>query len=124
MTRSTSFPGSCNPWTTDEDAILRQFAIEQHPWSEVTQVLKRTVSACQTRWNLKLRTPADQKKFKQHKKKLANAYKATTVKLDGDAIAGDHYVFKVPTGDPLLQRLIAIHGKDSLRRDVYLIRKD
>lgn len=105
--------GTYKPWTKEEDAILRQFAEQCMPWKEISGLLPgRTVSACQTRWNLKVRTPADQKKYLQKKKQRENDHKSHQCKSDGPAIAGDHYVFKVPNGDPLLQRLIAVHGKD------------
>ena len=40
---------------------------------------------------------------------------------DGPPIGGSLYACLVPDGDPLLQRLIAVHGNDKIDRDVLTI---
>jgi hypothetical protein len=42
--------------------------------------------------------------------------KKPTTADDGDA--GTSCVLRVPNGDPLLKRLVAIHGEDTINRDV------
>lgn len=109
-------------WTSKEDAVLEGFAQLLLPWNDIADVIpNRTISSCQDRWRIlkkknKLMVAADERRKEQ------NNYKNESCKSSGAAIGGDHYVFRVPAGDPLLQRLIATHGNDNIIRDVDLTR--
>lgn len=94
-------------WTKEQDRTLKQFAESDRPWVEVIALLPgRTVAACQTRWLQRLKDPVE-----DNKKHGDNRFREE--RHTGEAIGGEHYIFKVPDGDPLLQRLIAIHGNDN-----------
>jgi hypothetical protein len=97
-------------WSPAEDAQLRAFAKLCLPWSQaVGAVPGRTASACQTRWTnvLRERDNKPNPRAKMNNDKLAREEHSA----DGEPIAGGYYVFKVPAGDPYLQRLIKVHGR-------------
>lgn len=103
-------------WTKHEDGFLEEFAKLLLPWGAIRDLLPgRTVSACQTRWNIKFGGQSNvrlalNKDTRYRQERIA----------DGPAIseAAGYYVFKVPEGDPLLQRLRHFHGDDKINRNV------
>jgi hypothetical protein len=105
------------PWTNKEDAILEEFARLLLPWSEIRDILPgRSVSSCQSRWNNFVR-PRDEKP--NPRQKLNNDIRLREERfIDGPAIGGEQYIFRVPAGDPYLEKLIKVHGKDRIYRNV------
>lgn len=123
MTCSFSPNGATFPWTSQEEAFLKAFAERCLPWSQVEGLLPgRSVAACETRWNNKLKhqykvDPRQRLRRPQYAE-AQNYFKDTYA--DGSPIGGSHYVFRVPFGDPYLEKLIQVHGEDKINRDVVL----
>lgn len=112
-------------WTAEEDDILREFAEKLLPWSYITDLNllpSRTVSACQTRWNLHVRTKNSLKPNPRGDHLNTDRHHYDDRSAGGDPIGGGFYIFRVPDGDPYLQRLIQVHGNDNINRDITLIR--
>lgn len=105
------------PWTNKEDTVLEEFARLLLPWSEVKDILPgRSVSACQTRWNNFVRPMGEKPNPRQ---KLNSDIRLRQERFaDGLPIVCEHYTFRVPAGDPLLQRLKYFHGKDRIYRNI------
>lgn len=101
------------PWSLEEDRVLADFAALLRPWDMLKGMIPgRSVASCQTRWST-LQHIGDLKR----KIRNANKAKEQYIPADGPAIYGGDYIFRVPEGDPYLQRLIEIHGKDTINRN-------
>jgi hypothetical protein len=107
---------SCQGWSDKEDALLRAFVHKCLPWCDIADVIPgRSVSACQARWVNHLR---DQEGKPNPRAKMNNnTFAREKISADGEPIISGFYVFRVPDGDPYLQRLIKVHGKDQINRD-------
>ena len=110
-------------WTAEEEALLKAFAEKCLPWKEATGLLpRRSAAACETYWAQKLKY----RYAVNPRRRLSKGWKAFDTRFrddrsaDGDPIYAGAYVFRVPEGDPYLQKLIQVHGADTINRTVIL----
>ncbi len=114
-------------WSVEDDATLCAFAEKCLPWKCAKGIIPgRSAAACETRWANKLRHQYEINPRKQMDRAEIHGKADTRVRTersaDGEAIYAGVYVFKVPEGDPLLRQLVAVHGRDTINRDMALKR--
>jgi hypothetical protein len=117
MTTRTRNNGANNPWKPEEDMLLQTLQKQGLSWNEISRSIPgRTLAACQKRWELYYR-PNLSPRIKGRRTYPSDNRVREDRFSDGAPIYEGSYVFRVPAGDPYLQRLIEVHGKDTINRD-------
>jgi hypothetical protein len=108
--------GTNAPWKFEEDTALQFLKAAGFSWKEISRRIPgRTMAACQTRWEIYYRETSS--KYNKHRARTERRKALRDI-----PIFGGNYIFRVPDGDPYLQKLIKVHGNDTINRD-YVQRK-